>query len=598
MTSEIRTEFLIVGAGPAGAGLGSFLGQNGGKGLIITNASGTADTPRAHIVNPLTLECLRDIHVEDDAMRLAVAPEMVGAFRYSQSLLGREFGKVQTWEGVPENLMWMKKYTPSRWVDLPQTYLDPILVKYASHHGFPTRFSTELVSAEREDGDWICTVNDLIRNDTYRIRTKYLFGADGGRSSVARITNAPMTESPSKGGACNILFKADLNNLMDEKHAQLYTIVNLDAHPRFGVSCIVRVIRPFREWMIIANNPGETNNPFKDVRPDDPDLAVWVRQMLGLDEHPLAKDIPVEIQRLDPWFLRETFADNYSPDKNVFILGDAAHRHPPAYGLGSNTCIQDAYNLGWKAAYVGRGLAGPGLLETYNVERQPVGAQLVKEAVEELLQHFEVRTVLGGLGGTFEDRRRIHALLTDQTAAGADHRRLVHEALEAKMGEGLSLGLCMNQWYDSSAIYLDDELEPRPIPEGFDRISEPYVSTYPGTRLPHAWLDKPVRRHMISTLDLAGKGAFCLLTGYGGEGWQDAARKISQETGIPINTYTIGLGLEWQDIYREWYSRRGVEESGCVLVRPDRVVAWRNPKIVQDCEGKLARVLNKVLSRE
>lgn len=567
------------------------------KGLIITAASGTADTPRAHIVNPMTLECLRDIHVEDDAMRLALAPEMIGAFRYAQSLLGQEFGKVRTWEGVPENLMWMRKYTPSRWVDLPQTYLDPILVKYASHNGFPTRFSTQLISAEREDGDWICTVNDLLRNDVYRIRAKLLFGADGGRSQVAKSTNAPMMEKPSKGLACNIFFKADLSNLMEGKHAQLHTIVNLDANPRFGVGCIVRLVRPFREWMIIANGPVGAANPFKDVRPDDPELAAWVRQMLGLDEHPLAKDIPVEIQRLDSWVIRETVAENYIPNKNVFLLGDAAHRHPPAYGLGSNTCVQDAYNLGWKAAYVGKGLAGPELLETYNVERQPVGAQLVREANLELLQHLEVRAALGGLGETHEDRSRIHNLLTDPTPAGENHRRKMHHEFEVKMGEGLSLGLCMNQWYNSSAVYLDDELEPRPIPEGFNRISEPYVSTYPGTRLPHAWLDKPLRRSAISTLDLAGKGAFCLFTGYGGEAWQEAARKVSQATGIPINTYMIGLGLEWQDIYREWYERRGVEDSGCILVRPDRVVAWRCPRVVQACEEKLAVVLNKVLSR-
>jgi 2-polyprenyl-6-methoxyphenol hydroxylase-like FAD-dependent oxidoreductase len=567
------------------------------KGLIITAASGTADTPRAHIVNPMTLECLRDIHVEDDAMRLALAPEMVGAFRYAHSLLGQEFGKVHHWEGVPENLMYMRKYTPSRWVDLPQTYLDPILVKYASHHGFPTRFSSQLISAERENGDWICTVKDLIRNDVYRIRTKFLFGADGGRSQIARSTNASMLEQPPKGVACNIFFKADLNNLMEEKHAQLHTIVNLGANPRFGVGSIVRIVRPFREWMIIAHVPGAAVDPFKNVRPDDPELVAWVRQMLGLDEHPLAKDIPLEIERLDSWVVRETVAENYIPDNNVFLLGDAAHRHPPAYGLGSNTCVQDAYNLGWKAAYVSRGLAGPGLLQTYNTERQPVGAQLVREANLCLLQHLDVRAALGGLGGTHEDRSRIHALLTDSSPAGEDHRRKIHEAFEAKMGEGMSLGLCMNQWCDSSAVYLDDELEPRPIPDGFNPISEPYVSTYPGTRLPHAWLDKPVRRSAISTLDLAGKGAFCLFTGYGGEGWQGAARKISQDTGIPINTYMIGLGLEWQDVYREWYARRGVEDSGCVLVRPDRIVAWRSPRIVQDCEEKLSGVLNKVLSR-
>ena len=93
------------------------------------------------------------------------------------------------------------------------------------------------------------------------------------------------------------------------------------------------------------------------------------------------------------------------------------------------------------------------------------------------------------------------------------------------------------------------------------------MSIYPGTQLLHAWLHRPVRRKAILTHDLAGKGAFCLFTGYGGEPWQEAARKIAHKTGIPINTYQVGLGLEWQDVYREWYERRGVEDTGCVNSR-------------------------------
>lgn len=91
--------------------------------------------------------------------------------------------------------------------------------------------------------------------------------------------------------------------------------------------------------MIIANGPDAAVDPFKNVRPDDPELAAWVCQILGLDENPLAKHIPVEIHRLDSWVIRETVAENYIPDKNVFLLGDAAHCHPLAYGLGGNTCV-------------------------------------------------------------------------------------------------------------------------------------------------------------------------------------------------------------------------------------------------------------------
>lgn len=338
-------------------------------------------------------------------------------------------------------------------------------------------------------------------------------------------------------------------------------------------------------------------DPFKNLKPDSPEIIDWIRELVGLDDHPLAKDIPLHVHRMDPWVVRDTIANHYVPVTNTFLLGDAAHRHPPAYGLGSNTSIQDAYNLGWKVAYVARGLAGPRLLDTYNTERQPVGEKLVRTSNGAMGQHIGVWDALGMMTPDKEEAIRIHADLSKATAEGEAQRRKLHDALNFKGVEGRSLGLCANQWYTSDAIYLDDEPGPRPVLEGHPDV-EIQVDTYPGTRLPHAKLDIPARRKVISTHDLAGKGAFCILTGYGGEAWKTAAEKISKSTGIPINSYQIGFGLEWQDIYREWYSRRGVEDSGCVLVRPDRFVAWRSPNVVEDCETKLRQVLDKILCRE
>lgn len=362
---------------------------------------------------------------------------------------------------------------------------------------------------------------------------------------------------------------------------------------------VMRVIRPWHEWMLVSFSPGATleQDPFRDVTPDSPELHTYLREVIGLDDNPLTTDIPIKVHRIDPWVAREVVAHNFQPAPNAFILGDAAHRHPPSFGLGSNTCVQDAYNLGWKVAYVARGLAGLGLLDSYTIERQPVGAQLVRESNAALPTHVGVWDALGMMTPDREESLRIQeTFLTDAGPAGEAQRKKLADALEAKGSEGRSFGLCGNQWYVSDAVYLDDEEKPRPKLEG-DPLEELQVCTYPGTRLPHAWLDVPAKRSKISTHDLAGKGAFCLFTGHGGEKWQEAAEKITKETGIPIKSYKIGLGLEWQDIYREWYTRRGVADSGCVLVRPDRFVAWRAERVLEDCQGKLMTVLDKVLSR-
>jgi 2-polyprenyl-6-methoxyphenol hydroxylase-like FAD-dependent oxidoreductase len=76
-------------------------------------------------------------------------------------------------------------------------------------------------------------------------------------------------------------------------------------------------------------------------------------------------------------------------------MGDAVHQHPPMLGLGSNTCIQDAFNLAWKIAMVEKRLAHPSLLSTYNTERQPVESDLVTESNDILRMDLGIWGALG-----------------------------------------------------------------------------------------------------------------------------------------------------------------------------------------------------------
>ena len=87
-------------------------------------------------------------------------------------------------------------------------------------------------------------------------------------------------------------------------------------------------------------------------------------------------------------------AERYS-DGNILCFGDATHRHPPFNGLGSNTCVQDAYNLAWKIAFVEQGLAKPTLLDSFSLERQPVGEGVIRRANQGLRDHIPVFEALG-----------------------------------------------------------------------------------------------------------------------------------------------------------------------------------------------------------
>ncbi|KAB8238716.1 FAD binding domain-containing protein [Aspergillus alliaceus] len=552
MTCEVQTKFLVVGAGPAGLALASFLGQNGLNGLVIAKAATTADTPRAHIFNPFAFECLRDIGIEDQGLQHAVRGRTLQAMRWARSMAGEEYGKVLGFSEHPSCIGHTHGITPSEYAELSQSELEPILLRYASHHSFHVRFSTELVDVAQFTDDtgkheYICTIQDLISHGTWKIRTQYLFGADGARSNIARSLDFKFISKPSSGKACNVLLRADLAHLMSkERHAALHWILKPDRTTFRGMVGHLRMVRPWNLWVMVAFGPHGTN-PFEGFTAERPELVDAVRDLIGDDS------ADIEILRVDSWAVRESVAEQYSlGGQNAFLLGDAAHRHPPAYGLGSNTCVQDAYNLAWKVAYVSKGLAGPRLLEPYTKERQPVGAMLATR------EAFSGNTGGGGLSRKSAQR---------------------HGACR---GGAAELGCGLQSMAGA----------------GRNPIVDVEISTYPGSRLPHAWLDIPIRGKMISTQDLAGKGAFCLLIGIGGDAWRQAATTITCATGIPINVYGIGYGLEYRDVHRDWHAARGVEETGCVLIRPDRFVAWRSTKLVPDCEGKLFHVLNTILSRD
>jgi hypothetical protein len=257
--------------------------------------------------------------------------------------------------------------------------------------------------------------------------------------------------------------------------------------------------------------------------------------------------------------------------------------------------MQDAHNLAWKLAYVCKGIASEALLDSFNLERHPVGAKLVKAATGGMASHMAVWQALGAFAPTYEEGVREREELKLPTPEGTARRALLHDALEGMRNEGESLGMQMNQRYASSAVYLDDE-KPRPPFKGND-VTDSDVTTYPGSRLPHAWIADDVPSRKISTVDLTGHGAFCLFIGHGGEAWREAARKVSESLKVPIKTCGIGWGLDYHDKERTWIKLREVEDTGCILVRPDNFVAWRSMRMVPNCEEKLEIVLQSVLSR-
>ncbi|PIG84838.1 hypothetical protein AARAC_001318 [Aspergillus arachidicola] len=573
----LEVDYLIVGTGPAGASLGCFLAYHGMKGLMINSASSTADTPRAHITNMAALECLRDIGLEEELMRVGNAEGAMQHTRWCYSMAGEEFARVYSWGADPRRKGDYELASPCLPIDLPQTLLEPILARHAAQRGVNTRFNTSFVEFTEDDSGYISSkLYDELLGTHYTVRSKYLFGADGARSRIMKQLQIPLIAKPGKGVAINVLVKADLTNLMKHRMGNLHFIFQPDRpHPLFGWLCIARMVKPWHEWMFILFPHQQSWN----LKPSDDEYIGHIRSLIG------DPSISVDVLSVAQWNINEIVAESYSV-RNVFCLGDAVHRHPPMNGLGSNTCIQDSYNLAWKIAYVEKGIAGPELLQSYSTERQPVGKSIVTRANEAFGHQMNVWEALGLLTEDTGKRQRAMQELGQSTPAGAARRKAFNAAIETTRHEFHGLGIEMGQHYLSSVIYTDDEVNdnaPNEGPNTSDRVLQYLPSTIPG-----------------GAYRMPGKGAFCLFTGPGGENWKKAALTLRSRLSVPISAFSIGFRQDWEDVYMEWGRLRGVEESGCVLVRPDRFVGWRYQKALdteEACTQKLERVLIALLKR-
>src|SRR6266568_1212896 len=576
MSIQIETDVLIIGSGPAGGSAALFLSTYGVENMVLTKYRWTANTPRAHITNQRTMEIFRDMGIEEDVVEKATPQELMGNNVFCTSLAGEEFARLRTWGTHPSRMADYTLSSPSRICDCPQTLMEPILLGQAAARGSRVRFDTEYLSLEQDADGVTATVRDRIGGSTYQIRARYLLGADGARSVIAKDIGLPLEGQMDIAGSMNIVFSADLSKYVAHRPGVLYWVLQ----PGSDIGGIgmgtIRMVRPWNEWLIIWGY--DINDPPTNV--DDEAATRIAHTLIGDDT------IPIQIRSTSLWSINHLYATRYSNGR-VFCMGDAVHRHPPSNGLGSNTSIQDAYNLAWKLALVLKGAAGPGLLDTYTAERAPVGRQIVDRANLSRDQFGPIFDALGVAGGA--DDEGIAAGLAAcraETAEGAKRRRALEEAIELKNYEFNAHGVELNQRYRSAAVLGDGAQA-----DEWDRDPELHYrpTTRPGAKLPHAWLVDE-RGQRISTLDAVGHGRFTLVTGVSGGCWGDAARAVGLELGIEVPVVRVGAP-GFRDAYGEWARLREIDEDGCLLVRPDGYIAWRQVSAPGDAGESLGRAL-------
>jgi 2,4-dichlorophenol 6-monooxygenase len=568
------TDVLVVGSGPAGGSAALLLATYGVPTTLVTKYGWVANTPRAHITNQRTMEVLRDLGIQAEAEAQGTPQHLMGDTVLCTSLAGAEIGRIRTWGTGDASLTEYGAASPCGMIDLPQNYLEPILVGRAAERGAKIRFDTEFLSLRQDEDGVTATVLDRVRGETQTIRARYLVGADGGRSLVAEQVGLPVAGRTGKAGSMNIVFDADLSRYVAHRPSILYWVMRPGAATGGIGMGLVRCVRPWHKWLLTWGYDIDQAPP----EVDDEAATAIVRDLVGDPE------LDVAIRSTSLWTVNHSYATEYSAGR-VFCAGDAVHRHPPSNGLGSNTSIQDSYNLAWKLAMVLRGEADPALLDSYTAERAPVGRQIVDRANLSRDQFRPIFQTLGIAGGGDDEAITLGMEALDAPDAdGAARRARMTEAIELKNYEFNAHGVEMNQRYRSSAVIPDGSPE-----EVFDRDRELYCrpTTRPGARLPHVWL-VGADGHRLSTLDLVGRGRFTLLTGISGTAWLDAA------AALPVTVIRIGSDGQ-RDAYGDWLRAREIDEDGALLVRPDGYVAWRAARLPADPATALARAYTRIV---
>ncbi len=583
--ADITTDVLIIGTGPAGSATAALLASYGLEPMVINRYRWLANTPRAHITNQRTMEVLRDLgrDVEDEAYMFATEQDLMGQNVFCTAVAGEEIGRMQSWGNHPLSRAEHLLSSPGRMNDLPQTYMEPLLFKTACSRGAQSRMSTEYISHEQDADGVTTTCLDRLTGKQFTVRSKFLVGADGGNSKVAEHAGLTFEGKMGVAGSMNILFECDLSRYVAHRPSVLYWVLQPGADVGGIGMGLVRMVRPWNEWLIVWGY--DINQPAPAV--DDAFATKVVRDLVGV------QDLQPKIKSVSTWTVNNMYATTMSNGR-VFCMGDATHRHPPSNGLGSNTSIQDAFNLAWKLAAVIRGQAGMGLLDSYQAERAPVAKQIVTRANKSIEEFGPIFKALGLLDSVDPVKMQENMdARCDNTDDAEKQREAIRQAIAHKVYEFDAHGVEMNQRYKSGAVVTDGQPEP-----AFEKDAELHYqpTSWPGARLPHVWLFGP-DGEKVSSLDLTGHGVFTVLTGIGGDGWVAAAKSLSKENGLPITVHKIGPRQTWQDFSGDWARAREIRDSGALLVRPDHHVAWRAEAAVNDPEGELRRVLKTILDR-
>ena len=538
---------LISGGGSVGLSLAAELGWRNIDCMVIEQASGLNNHPRANAVANRTMEYYRRWGIDKAITEAGIPPDHPADYYWISSLHGRQlhrislppFKKIREVKDTGGYVKEEHTWSPYLKTITGQNEVEEVILNYIrTLSNLSMNFNTSLETFEQDSAGVTSIIKNLKTGKSEEVRSKYLVGCDGGKSMVREKLNIGLSGRADMAKFVSIYFKAP----------------NFMKCHKFGTANIFFPLHKNYAGFLLNWDGGTTFTYHLMLKPGQLWNEVNAKNSI---EAVLGKTTDIEIISVQPWTAHALVADKYH-DKRIIMAGDAVHLFTPTGGFGMNTGVSDAIDIAWKIQAMVEGWGGNKLINSYFDERHPIGIRNTKEAADcfdQLNSVMQYGDILD------EESERAEKLREKLSFNLKEQDKLI-----------ASSGTLLGYRYNNSSIIIPDGTK-----ETIDNPRKYIPTARPGHRAPHIWLDEG-----ISIYDKFGKNFTLLVFN---EELNNARILISEaeSIGIPIKL----LKIDDHDAF-------SIYENKYVIVRPDLMIAWRSDNIPQNSID----ILNKIIGNK